>query len=47
MVDAAVFQNNLAYRKYVKVTVLDEDGNLVFVDGVLDGEEDHTGHDHE
>lgn len=27
---------------------LDEEGNLVFVDGVFDGEsEDHTGHDHE
>lgn len=29
------------------IVELDEDGNLVFVDGVLDGEEDHTGHDHE
>ena len=27
---------------------LDEEGNLVFVDGVFDGEaEDHTDHDHE
>ena len=27
---------------------LDEEGNLVFVDGVFGGEEeDHTGHDHE
>lgn len=27
---------------------LDEEGNLVFVDGVFDGEaEDQTGHDHE
>lgn len=30
------------------IVELDEEGNLVFVDGVLEGEEeDHTGHDHE
>lgn len=30
------------------IVELDEEGNLVFVDGALGGEEeDHTGHDHE
>lgn len=29
------------------IVELDEEGNIVFVDGALSGEEDHEGHDHE
>ena len=29
------------------IVEMDEEGNYVFVDGVLGGEENHEGHDHE